>query len=488
MRYPTCYVLVCDNEEMSPGTPMLPPFHHGLPAPHHRGPTDPILGGHASSHPGIKSNIGGDSLPAVSEDKADILGYQLAEKVRQDACVSLAITKRLSEPPSQPAMEDGQSSQSPSQQPMVGTWNFTDPTNRVNCNCVKHRKKMTGKGVLSGKDGKVDKRDKLERQFSRHSRHSVPFHRRGLQSNPMEDFMQFDVEGMMSPSLPSLPASSLGNPAFCPTGSTTITTMNNSSNPNNTHHARSSTPMPHDSVHPADTPNSAPSPLDEPQPLASSIADPTMPTLSPHPPSKNPADNTNARGSTITPGSDTGISSVAATNGTQQMNGSNIANSSSSSSAPNPLGSSATINGCNNSNLYNNSSSSMSNVPNSTNISGSVGGLGVLSVTPLLGEALKDEPGLQGGNGAGVITCASVLPTTPHIGENQFSWSSTTTKTESISHWVHSHQMQRAQSQLAIDRKAEANLKRPHLPTKGSDCDSQQQVDSLYDFNSLNAW
>ncbi|KAH9525637.1 Mediator of RNA polymerase II transcription subunit 13-like [Bulinus truncatus] len=64
---------------------------------------------------------------------------------------------------------------------------------------------------------------------------------------------------------------------------------------------------------------------------------------------------------------------------------------------------------------------------------------------------------------------------------------SVTSKTESISHWVHSHQ-QRVNSDKKHERHFDTNLKRPSLPTKGSDSDTGQGMDSLYSFDSLNMW
>ena len=141
-------------------------------------------------------------------------------------------------------------------------WHFAEPTSKVNCNCVRQRKLKgssagQGKNFVAGKH-KCDKQDKLERQQSRHGRNSMPFHRR---SPVTDDLMQFDMDSIMSRMPP--------NPAFCPTGGTTVQPQGHST-PNETN---------------IDTP-SAPSPLDEPQPLGNQCVDPPMPTLSPHPPTK----------------------------------------------------------------------------------------------------------------------------------------------------------------------------------------------------------
>ena len=430
MRYPSCYVLVCDSEDIHSSNSVLQPMHnssihassrlfgrHGSGYPHlspPASPSDPLFG--PIDHHGMKVgslNAGNiDHVPSIPGAKADVLGYQLAEKVRQDACLSINTNKRLS--------ESNNLEESQSQQPSVGTWNFTDPASRVNCNCVKHRKKAQGKGAVGGKHGKGIKPEDRPRHHSQRS--SVPFHRRSPQT---DDLLQFDVEGMMAHSLPQ------ANPAFIPTGATTIVNSNNT-----TPQGGRSTPM-HDSMLPVDTPNSAPSPLDEPQPPASSTMDPTMPTLSPHPPSK--LDNNRS-----TPGggsnSDQGQVTNAPTNGVGLSNGSNI-----NVSISNLPGSTSVSNICSNNNFVPNTNSGLT----------------------VSGGGIKEELGVAAKSGV-----------TVEGSETQFSWSSTTTKTESISHWVHSHQQQRLES----------NLKRPHLPTKGSDCDSHQPVDSLYNFDSLNSW
>ncbi|XP_012936661.2 mediator of RNA polymerase II transcription subunit 13-like isoform X1 [Aplysia californica] len=526
MRYPSCYVLVCDNEDMHTSNSVLQPMHPtSLPPPHHSrpgafgrstsqyqhlsppaSPGDPLVG---TDHHGMK--VGplmagqGDGLPSVSGTKADVLGYQLAEKVRQDACLNLAVNKRMSDTNN---VEEGQQH---SQQSPVGTWNFTDPASKVNCNCVKHRKKAQGKGALGGKHGKGEKPDKLERQLSRHSRNSVPFHRRGHQ---MDDLLQFDVEGMMAHSLPATQP----NPAFCPTGTTTMASSSSNSS-TTTPQGRSSTPM-HDSVLPVDTPNSAPSPLDEPQPPTSSTTmDPTMPTLSPHPPSKVPGDGNNrcptavagcsGAGSGESGHTATATAAAPAANGGNGSNGANSGSANGSSisvntTLPNALGS--TNNGSNNNSSNISSSMATVTVPSITTTTGGtevvVGGASALNATAtttnLFGEALSKGGGSGGGGGEDPSCSSSTAATAAKPGggvvgvvvpgeAQQFSWSSTTTKTESVSHWVHSHQ-QRVVSDKLQERVFESNLKRPHLPTKGSDSDSEQPVDSLYDFDTLNLW
>ncbi|KAH9525633.1 mediator complex subunit Srb9 [Bulinus truncatus] len=251
MRYPTCYVLVCDNEEISGSNSVLQPLQTSILPGHNRSlmrsvsqfsppasPIDPSMG---MDHHGIKIAPLLGAVPgqtecsqSINNSKADSLSFHIAEKVRQDACLNVTHNKRLSE-----VIGSDDPSHQHQQQPTVGVWNYSDPASKVNCNCVRHRKKAQGKNALGGKHLKGDKNEKMDRQLSRLIRNPIPFHRRG-------------------------------------------------------HQGRSSTPM-HDSVVPMDTPNSAPSPLDEPQPPASSMMDPTMPTLSPHPPSKFLVDGAGGR-------------------------------------------------------------------------------------------------------------------------------------------------------------------------------------------------
>ncbi|XP_059177085.1 mediator of RNA polymerase II transcription subunit 13-like isoform X2 [Physella acuta] len=475
LRYPTCYVLVCDNEELNGSNSVLQPMQTSLlPGPNSRNlarsmsqfspPSSPGDPGMGIDHHGMKiaplCAVPGqpDSLPFISDSKAEALGYQLAEKVRQDACLNIALNKRLSDV----ANTDDQSTQ---QQSPVGVWNFSDPAGKVHCNCVKHRKKAQGKGALGGKHGKGDKNEKLDRQLSRLSRNPIPFHRRG---HHVDDLLQFDVERMMTQPMHQ------PNPAFSSTGATTITS---SSSSNTTPQGRSSTPM-HDTVMPMDTPNSAPSPLDEPQPPASSSMDPTMPTLSPHPPSKFLTDGSSGRSGSAVAGGIGGGGSGAATDlhaaalaagggitngGTTVANCSNNGNNSTGN--PGILGS----------NLSVAVTGSVNNLLNSVNIANN------LVNTSLDITNKMEDPAAAGKIGtAPSVNTASADP-------QQFSWSSVTSKTESISHWVNSHH-QRPNPDKQHERLIDTNLKRPSLPTKGSDSDTEQGMDSLYDFEWINMW
>ncbi|GFO14516.1 mediator of RNA polymerase ii transcription subunit 13 [Plakobranchus ocellatus] len=618
MAYPSCYVLVCDGDEMS-GSSVLQPMHHHQHAQHQHShtlqltnvgagtgrplgrsvsqlspPPSPMdssmlidasqtLSNHGNpqqqqhqqsghhQHPGLKalglpgsvmgssgpnlglaaSNAGSDTMPFISSSKADVVGYQLAEKVRQDACLNTSPTKRLQEANGNDEQLTSQQQQQQQVQPSpVGVWNFTDPAGKVNCNCVRHRKKLQGKSIL-GKHGKSDKVEKLDRRLSRNS---VPFHRRSPQ---MDDFLQFDVDRMMTqPSQQHLQQQQQQlNPAFCPTGgvttSSTAGSVQGTAVP--TQGGRSSTPIMSGSggeVPTMDTPNSAPSPLDEPtaqQPSGSSSSmDPTMPTLSPHPPSKFGTDPSTGKGvglggstaaSTTTNTGDSGQpSSLSVGTPTACVNninnglvgGINLTSNGSSngngSSAPTSLscgvgsnnsnaittttlsgttslavpGMAGTIN-MNNSNMTTSTTTSTS-----TNVNIPTNGTLTLSSQAEVPNKL-DDPAMAASLGATCKNSASVSnlppPAAPAIGPGagiseppqQFSWRSVTTKTESISHWVNSHQQRHhqvtdRQHHQTESRQFDTNLKRPNLPTKGSDSDSEQGMDSLYDFDSLNNW
>ena len=109
--------------------------------------------------------------------------------------------------------------------------------------------------------GDVERYDKKMERFQcrQTGRATAAFHRR---LRTTDDVIHFDVDRLMS-QIPS-------DPAFCPTGTTTIAPQTNS------------VPPPDGSV---ETPNSPPSPLDTPH-VNLPWHEPTMPTLSPHPPGK----------------------------------------------------------------------------------------------------------------------------------------------------------------------------------------------------------
>ena len=398
---------------------------------------------------------------------------------------------------------------------------------------------------MAGKHGKSDKPEKFDRRLSRNS---VPFHRRSPQ---MDDLLQFDVDRMMTqPSPQHVQQQQPPNPAFCPTGS--VTTSTAATTPQGG--GRSSTPIMSGSggdVPTMDTPSSAPSPLDEPstqQPNTnSSSMDPTMPTLSPHPPSKFGPDSSTGKG-TGTGGGGGGASAAATTTtattgdcsqplsapgGTPIVNnvsggmsgGTGVANNGSSNSNGSvpvttvtggggsnnnttttttslPGATSLTVPGMPSSILTNNTNmttstttSTTTNVNNSNN--------GTMNGQIDIANSKMEDPALLSSLTVGCKNAAPGAanlppPAAPGPGgvcesPQQFSWRSVTSKTESISHWVNSHQQRHhqvsdRQQQQADCRLFDTNLKRPSLPTKGSDSDSEQGMDALYDFDSLNNW
>ncbi|GFR59275.1 mediator of RNA polymerase II transcription subunit 13, partial [Elysia marginata] len=498
-----------------------------------------LLGGGGGGGPlGISTPaIASDSMPFISSSKAEVLGYQLAEKVRQDACLNTSPCKRLQEVVSNDDQASSQQTQQQTQPAPVGVWNFTDPAGKVNCNCVRHRKKLQGK-VLAGKHGKSDKVDKSDRRLGRNS---VPFHRRSPQ---MDDLLQYDVDRMMTQSSSHQLQQQTSNPAFCPTGNVTTSTAATVSSQGG---GRSNTPIMSGGggdVPTMDTPSSAPSPLDEPsaqQPNNnSSSMDPTMPTLSPHPPSKFCSDISTGKGtgpggsaaatttastgdtnqSSSTPGTTTcGVNNVSASgvvgsinvtmNGSSNGNGSVATTmvaggggSSNTTTTATPLtgANSLAVPGMANNILSNNNITTSTTTSTITNVNNSSNG----TLNGQVDIAIKTEdPALMSSHGAAgcksAVPGAAILPPPAvpgHVGmceSPQFSWRSVTSKTESISHWVNSHQQRHhllsdRQHQQADARLFDTNLKRPSLPTKGSDSDSEQGMDALYDFDSLNDW
>lgn len=579
MAYPSCYVLVCEGEEVPGGASVVQPLHQQQPHPHHphqqthlqigvgcrpmgrsvsqlspppspmdsaplmldSGQSQPVShgGGLAPQHqintPGLVglkaaglpgSLLGGsmsaasDTLPFINGTKAEVLGYQLAEKVRQDACLNTSPTKRLPEVVHSEDQVPSQSSQQQSQPPPVGVWNFTDPAGKVNCNCVRHRKKLQGK-ILAGKHSKSDKVDKFDRRLSRNS---VPFHRRSPQ---LDDLLQYDVDRMMTqPSSHLQHQQQTPNPAYCPTGNVTTSSSATAAGASSQGGGgRSSTPIlagGAGEVPTMDTPSSAPSPLDESsaqQPNTnSSSMDPTMPTLSPHPPSKFPSDSGSGKGSggqggglgttaaaatttastgdtnqpLSTPGGTLSGGVVGSVNVT--MNGSSGSSSGNVALAATVSGgggsnntiataptASLTVPGTTNSNLTTSTatSASITNVNNSS--TGTVNGQVDITIKTEDAAVLIAPHGMSGGKNISNLP-PPVVPGPLGMCESpQFSWRSVTSKTESISHWVNSHQ----QADLRL---FDTSLKRPSLPTKGSDTDSEQGMDALYDFDSLNDW
>ena len=289
---------------------------------------------------------------------------------------------------------------------------------------------------------------KTERQHSRHGRSSVPFHRR--QAQLQDDLLQFDMERVMS----HLPP----NPAFLPTGSTTIPPQGGS------------TPVPEG---PIDTPNSAPSPLDPPPNLPS--LEPTMPTLSPHPPSnKLPGGGGGGGGNTPVAGGNSTGGSVNNNSNSVSAGGGGEGGGCGSAGGGGGGGGSAMATGVTNgggdkdSTCHNVDSVEQTGEPANPLPSGS-----------LNSEFLPKSEELTCGQGAatpqpkaavigGAGTNGPVLP------DSQLPWSA---KKERVSSWLQSQQ-----------RCVENTLKRPTLPTDDSDEEGDLVLATLYDRHTTQSW
>ncbi|KAL8613177.1 hypothetical protein ACOMHN_042986 [Nucella lapillus] len=369
----------------------------------------------------------------------------------------------------------------------AGQWNFADPTCKVSCNCIKHRKiknanqskskssssgkkdKEGGEKEKSDKDNKGEKEKeekKLERQQSRHGRSAVPFHRR--QAQIQEDVLQFDMERIMS----HLPP----NPAFLPTGSTTIPPQGGS------------TPIPDVA---ADTPNSAPSPLDPPPNLPS--LEPTMPTLSPQPSSKTPGGANTANNATPSSGQATPSTTTTATTTTNSnSSSSNVVNGGGVEVTPCPAGG---VNSVGDKELS--AGNSVQGVPSAEPTAGET------ATTPLPNgsvhsELLPKSEELTSGQGATsgppqpcskaaavttttaavAISGGEVVTGVPVPPDSQLPWSALeTTKKELVSNWLQSQH-----------KSVECVLKRPILPGHDSDEDGDLVTLTLYDRHSVQSW
>lgn len=264
MKYPSCYVLLVDPSPLTPPTTPDDAMHHtgivtdlGMKLMHQHSPFN--------QRPP-------EPVSEVTARTSKVYSSQLAERVNQDNCITAGLLKRPSE--------------NMSEETIAGTWEYSDPSSRNNCNCVRLRAPKNkaapgsqGKGAGSGKKGEKG----LERQQSRILR-SMPFHRRNQMN---DDFLHYDVD-MFMPQV-AAPNTACVPPSGAPTqgvgnsqGSQVV--MNNSGEV-----VASSMDSPA---------SNAPSPLVEPynqQMDSASNVDPTMPTLSPHPPSKTGEKDTSAK-------------------------------------------------------------------------------------------------------------------------------------------------------------------------------------------------
>ncbi|KAK7088057.1 mediator of RNA polymerase II transcription subunit 13-like isoform X2 [Littorina saxatilis] len=487
MRYPSAYVLICETDETASrvqsvaGAPdtlggrahpssLHPPGH--LTPPH--SPNPHLQGAVGGGEGGGKMGVGfGEGRMSTLPSIAEVLGHQITERVAQDSTLttgSHAAPRRS---------QEGGAEENPNS----GAWNFADPSTKVNCNCVKHRKMKAAAQAKSKSSGKKDKdsekekgekgdkekgdkeekkTERLERQQSRHGRSSVPFHRRQA---AMDDMLQDDMERIMN----HLPP----NPAFCPTGSTTIPPQGGS------------TPVPEG---PMDTPNSAPSPLDPPPNLPS--MEPTMPTLSPHPPSKFLGGG--GGGGTAVNGAAAGGGGQAATSAATAT-----ANNNNSSNVVNNSG----VSGGNATAAATNNSAGDKDATGRNNNSGGGGGLangtvdqpggGTDPANPLPNGSLNSEffpksdeltcgqgaatpQPPKAATGAGVVGGAGGGAPVPP--DAQLPWGESSKK-ELVSNWLQSQH-----------KCVESVLKRPSLPTNGSDEEEELVTRSLYDHDIVQKW
>ena len=304
-----------------------------------------------------------------------------------------------------------------------------------------------GPGIMN-KHSKGEKGDKPEKDKSRHSRGAAPFHRRS--SRPMDEMYQHDMDYMMTqgppppcggagvynspPSYKTSPgASGAGQPSSAPSGGSLPQLPNTSSGcgVGFGSHGGGSGGGGGGGV---DSPHSgeAPSPLVALQ--IGSVAqmgggDPTMPTLSPHPPSKNADKDLNTSGHMASESQDLNSTGNSAASAVASANNS-------MSSAPGGSGGAA---------------------PADSFVSGSKGGRSSGNSSHKPGDVMGSPPY-----------------------QNGLQDSHTTVKVEGITTWLNS-QLDKQAYPLA--------LKRPALPVNGYDqANSELVTESLYNFDSLNAW
>ena len=276
----------------------------------------------------------------------------------------------------------------------------------------------------SGKHGKGERTEKLEKQLSRHGhRGAIPFHRRSPVADELllQDIDMVTTQRMANPAFSS--ASSSTNNFK---GATTVAAGSAAAVPSNTslpqlHNTTATTPAGVSGVggdQSLDSPHSAaPSPLDASHsaPSLSQNTDPTMPTLSPHPPATK---NDGGGGSVVK--------------------------------------------------LENNSAS---NTKQNESQDASAGGAGAATTTTPGGAAAGDIYTKTPGSVAKSENFTS--PYQSNVGDS---------KMDSVSHWVDSHRPPTEQFGI---------IKRPTLKKRDyeeGEMAEELPTESLYDFNSLNAW
>ncbi|XP_076453407.1 mediator of RNA polymerase II transcription subunit 13-like [Babylonia areolata] len=481
MRYPSSYVLICDTEEAmgrassvagagdslagrGPGLgaadlypPMTPP-HSPHPHPH------PHLHGEAGGGGGGGERMGfGEGRQSRLPSIGQVLSHHITQRVAQDS----TLTTGAAPIPSARSQETGGGEESSTS----GLWTFSDPSSKVPCNCAKHVKTKAAMQTKSKSSSKKDKdcekektdkekgekeekkTERLERQQSRHGRSSVPFHRR--QTQVQDDVLQFDVERVMS----HLPP----NPAFLPTGSTTIPPQGGS------------TPVPDV---PMDTPTSAPSPLDPPPNLPS--LEPTMPTLSPHPPSKQ--QGAGGTGAATSQATSTPTPTPTTLSSNSNNNGAGGGNSGGGG------GSSGESQGGGDKEASRGNAASVEQ----QQASGAEAGAGQHTLPPngsLNSELLTKGEELTSGQGAATPQPKAAATTTAMTGgagsgvpaspESHLPWSALeSSKKELVTNWLQSQQ-----------RCADNVLKRPVLPDSDSEEEEKDLVlTALYDKKPVHTW
>ncbi|XP_062591831.1 mediator of RNA polymerase II transcription subunit 13-like [Saccostrea cucullata] len=255
MKYPSCYVLLCEMEDAPARAPNPTVQRPGVaPGGLLTPPTSPAAAG---IHPGADAGGKTQCAPytgAHTDANTDLMAKssrafsaRITEKVTQDNLITAGIAKRSMETLSDEAA--------------VGVWNFNDPSVKTTCNCARHRgakNKLTQQNKSIPPVGKKgDKPEKLDRQQSRLARGAAPFHRRHLM---VEDTSQSDM-----PLVLSGPVASFNSTA----GNALLPQLNNSTE------TTGGTAASVEAASPADM-----SPLNgHPSP-----PDPAMPKLSPHPP------------------------------------------------------------------------------------------------------------------------------------------------------------------------------------------------------------
>ncbi|XP_033748042.1 LOW QUALITY PROTEIN: mediator of RNA polymerase II transcription subunit 13-like [Pecten maximus] len=268
MKYPSCYVFLCDSEE-SPAraAPLCYSTSRGQSGGQMTPPVSPenLVGGETGikilpslHYSGNPSELNTD----IVANTANAFSIQIRNRVSQDNCVTSGIVKRSTE-----TYNDSN---------VAGVWEFNDPTAKTNCNCLRHRANKAkqslashGKGpnTAGTKHQKGENPEKLDRQQSRVNRSLTSFHRRAPLT---DDLLQFDMMGMM-PQVQPLPPPTAN---FSSTASANVLPQLNEG-------VGVESPSP-----------AAPSPLDEPhsQTVVNPSVDPTMPKLSPHPPAEETAE------------------------------------------------------------------------------------------------------------------------------------------------------------------------------------------------------